>query len=75
MAEISKEEFIEWKSSMVTQAFFENFNERMNDEMWNLAQAAGKNGYSDAQSSARISAYGEVFNWNPVKDVEESTDD
>ena len=77
MAELSKEEFMEWKSSVVTQAFFDYFNERINDEMWNLAQGAGKDSYFDAQASARINSFGEIFNWNPVKEeqVEGSTDD
>jgi len=71
MEEITKQDWLEWRANPVTQSMFSYINEQMNNEMWDLAQNAGKNQHQDSTASGRITAYGDLFNWTPELPVED----
>jgi len=57
---ISKSEFIDWKSGLVTEAFFEAAEERVYDCMELLAQSAGLDADQDNFYRGFIAAYREM---------------
>ena len=57
---ISKSEFIDWKSGLVTGAFFEAAEERVYDCMELLAQSAGIDSDQDNFYRGFIAAYREM---------------
>lgn len=63
--EISKEELHEWYKNPVTERFIADFQDRVNSEMWELAENAGNTPHIDARTSGKIMAWGEVLNWKP----------
>ena len=62
---LSKDEWNEWVRSPVTERFLMDFQEKINSETWSLVEHAGTSTTSDAKSSGRIMAWGELLNWKP----------
>lgn len=57
---ISRAEFMDWKSSLVTKAFFEAADERVEDAKEILASSAGTDSINDSYLRGFIRAYREM---------------
>ncbi len=69
--EISKSEFIDWKSNIVTRAFFDAINERIEDAKEILGHSAGLDSISDNFYRGFIHAYKEALDFKIEDDSEE----
>jgi hypothetical protein len=65
---ISKAEFIDWKAGLVTEAFFEAAQERVEDTKELLAASAGLNPEQDSFLRGFIAAYREIRNFSVEED-------
>lgn len=62
---ISKEDWAEWCQNPVTTELFAFLSDRISAETWKLVEGAGMDSASDARSSGKAMAWGEVAEWKP----------
>lgn len=65
---ISKLEFMDWKAGLVTEAFFQAADERVEDTKELLASSAGLNPEQDSFLRGFIAAYREIRNFTVEED-------
>lgn len=62
---ISKEDWAEWCQNPVTDELFVYIADMINTETWKLVEGAGSDSASDARSSGKAMAWGEILQWKP----------
>jgi len=65
-----KSEFLDWKTNMITVAYFEAIHERIKDATAGLIESAGLDNAQDNFWRGFIHAYGEMLDFR-VEDVKE----
>ena len=73
---ITKEDFVAWRQSPVTQAVMDAVEKQIFDRASMLAASAGVDSLSDRFRVGEITAYRAIYGteWDDVSPVEESTD-
>lgn len=71
MSQISKEDFVDWKTNLVTKAFIEATQERVEDAKDILASTAGLNPDQDSFYRGFIQAYREIADFR-IEDFDEN---
>lgn len=61
MTQLSKEEFLQWRTEFATKEFFNSIIHRIEDAKDILVAQAGKDSYSDAFIAGMVHAFREVL--------------
>ena len=63
---ITKEEYIEWKHSIVTKELFNYISEQIDSSKETLVSEAGLNPLADQNSVGGIAAFKDILEWQPT---------
>ena len=65
MTPVSKSEYVEWRTSVVTRQLFDSIRMRIEDGKETLANVAGLNALDDVKIVQLIATYREILDWEP----------